>query len=102
MYYGVHLSHEGTLSLVGIFKTHLNSQFDMAPYSEYKQRNNRNSDFNYGYDDGQSGSFRPQKRPWGPRYHQQFNRLNQHPNGYRPRPGQFDFKSALVDIVNRM
>ena len=99
---GVHLSHEGTLSLVGIFKTHLNSQFDMAPYSEYKQRNNRNSDFNYGYDDGQSGSFRPQKRPWGPRYHQQFNRLNQHPNGYRPRPGQFDFKSALVDIVNRM
>ena len=74
----------------------------MAPYSEYKQRNMRNCDYNYGYEDRQSGSFRPQLRHWGPRYHPKFNGMNQHPNGYRQKPRQFDLKSAMVDVVSIM
>ena len=36
---GIHLSHDGTLPLVGILKTYLNNQFDMVPYSEYNRIN---------------------------------------------------------------
>ena len=96
---GIHLSHDGTLSLVGIFKTYLNNQFGMAPYSEYK-RINENGDYDYNYNDNQSfRQLRPQQRrkPW---------RSGNIPNYNRQRPGhgpgQFDLKSALADIVSRM
>ena len=93
---GIHLSHGGTLSLVGIFKTFLNNQFGMAPYSEYKRMNEND----YNYNDNQSfRQLRPQQRrkPWRPGNFPNYNRQ-------RPAhgPGQFDLKSALADIVRRM
>lgn len=105
---GIHLNHDGTLGLVKIFKTHLNTQFGMAPYEEYKQRHNTNGDYDYDYnDDDQFRSFRPQYRNarQKPRYHPMANRFNQRPDFNRPRPrqfGHFDLKSALADIINRM